>query len=83
MKIYQKLANKIAKKYCEKGVYKIILSDQLNQILSDCKVEDIWGISKGWGARLKKIGIYNPIDYKKEPARYCGTNITDNPYYDI
>jgi hypothetical protein len=29
-----------------------------------------------------KIQIYNQIDYKKKPARYCGMDITDNPYYD-
>tara|TARA_B100000902_G_scaffold389513_1_gene436797 strand:+ start:9363 stop:9959 length:597 start_codon:yes stop_codon:yes gene_type:complete len=28
------------------------------------------------------INIYNPIDYKKKPVRYCGMNITDNPYFD-
>ena len=27
-------------------------------------------------------GIYDPIDYKKEPQNYCGMTITDNPYYD-
>ena len=30
-----------------------------------------------------ELGIYEPIDYKKKPQRYCGTNITDNPYYDL
>ena len=29
------------------------------------------------------LGIYDPIDYKKEPVRYCGMEITDNPYYDL
>ncbi len=29
------------------------------------------------------IGIYNPVDYKKNPQRYCGMSITDNPYYDL
>ena len=29
-----------------------------------------------------KIKIYNHIDYKKKPARYCVMDITDNPYYD-
>lgn len=28
------------------------------------------------------INIYQPIDYKKKPVRYCGINITDNPYFD-
>lgn len=27
------------------------------------------------------IGIYDPEDYSKEPARYCGMEITDNPYF--
>ena len=25
--------------------------------------------------------IYEPIDYKKKNMRYCGMNITDNPYF--
>lgn len=27
------------------------------------------------------IGIYQPEDYKKQPRRYCGMKISDNPYY--
>ena len=30
-----------------------------------------------------KMGIYDPVDYKKKPKEYCGMNITDNPYYDL
>lgn len=30
-----------------------------------------------------KIGIYQPIDYKKKPKNYCGMKITDNPFYDL
>jgi hypothetical protein len=26
-------------------------------------------------------GIYDPVDYKKKKVRYCGMDITDNPYY--
>lgn len=26
-----------------------------------------------------QLGIYNHKDYQKEPVRYCGMNITDNP----
>ena len=28
------------------------------------------------------MGIYDPIDYKKNPQNYCGMTISDNPYYD-
>ena len=31
----------------------------------------------------KKINIYVPVDYKKDPEPYCGMNITDNPLYDL
>lgn len=31
----------------------------------------------------KEAGIYNPINYKKNPQEYCGMTITDSPYYDI
>ena len=30
----------------------------------------------------EKIGIYKPVDYKKNQTNYCGMNIKDNPYYD-
>ena len=30
-----------------------------------------------------KLGIYKPVDYKKNPKSYCGMNISDNPYYDL
>ena len=52
-KTLAKLANKIAKKYSNNGVYKAVISDELTQILNNFKVEDIWGISKGWGLDLK------------------------------
>ena len=29
------------------------------------------------------MGIYDPIDYKKKPKRYCGMTISDNPYFDL
>ena len=43
---------------------------------------EFWDNFKFLISEAKAIGVYNPVDYKKEPARYCGMNITDNPYYD-
>ena len=45
--------------------------------------EEFWQNFKFIITEAKEIKIYNPIDYKKNPARYCGMNISDNPYYDI
>jgi len=30
-----------------------------------------------------RLSIYTPIDYKKNPQKYCGMTITDNPFYDF
>lgn len=43
---------------------------------------EFWDNFKYLLIQAKKIGIYNPIDYKKNPGEYCGMDITDNPYYD-
>ena len=64
-KTLAKLANKIAKKHTSNGVYTVTISDQLTQILDNMKLEDIWGISKGWGARLRSIGISTPLQLQR------------------
>lgn len=45
--------------------------------------QDFWDNFKFLLENAKEIGIYNPIDYKKNPEEYCGMTITDNPYYDV
>lgn len=45
--------------------------------------DEFWENFKFLITEAKEIGVYNPVDYKKEPSRYCGMNITDNPYYDF
>ena len=45
--------------------------------------DEFWQNFKFLIAEAKKINVYNPVDYKNSPARYCGMNITDSPYYDI
>tara|TARA_B110001452_G_scaffold240406_1_gene221963 strand:- start:233 stop:826 length:594 start_codon:yes stop_codon:yes gene_type:complete len=45
--------------------------------------DEFWQNFKFLIGEAKAINIYNPIDYKNQPARYCGMNITDNPYYDV
>lgn len=45
--------------------------------------DEFWTNFKFLLGEASKINIYNQVDYKKKPARYCGTNITDNPYFDM
>ena len=75
-KTLAKLANKIAKKNSSKGVYILTVSTQLIHILSNMKLEDIWGVSKGWGNRLRSIGINNPRQLQQANPRQIRTLIS-------
>ena len=41
-----------------------------------------WQLFKFVLQNAVECDIYKPIDYRKDPARYCGMDITYNPYYD-
>ena len=45
--------------------------------------QEFWSNFKYLLQNAKKAGIYNPVDYKKNPQEYCGMKINDNPYYDL
>lgn len=50
---------------------------------SEGHLQEFWKNFKFLLVNAKEAGIYNPIDYKKNPEPYCGMDITDNPYYDF
>jgi hypothetical protein len=45
--------------------------------------QEFWTNFKFLLQNAKAAGIYDPVDYKKNPESYCGMEITDNPYYDL
>lgn len=45
--------------------------------------DEFWKNFKFLLEQAVEIKIYTPVDYKKNPKRYCGMEITDNPYYDL
>lgn len=45
--------------------------------------EEFWKNFRFLIHESKTINIYNPIDYNKNPKKYCGMTISDNPYYDM
>jgi hypothetical protein len=45
--------------------------------------DEFWNNFKFLLTEASKIGIYEQVDYKKKPARYCGTDINDNPFFDL
>ena len=45
--------------------------------------DEFWNDFKFLLEESKILGIYNPIDYKKNPQDYCGMKIKDSPYFDL
>jgi len=68
-KTLAKLANRIAKKYTSDGVYVMDDPGLMTRILGDVEVEDIWGISKRWGARLRQMGIGTALQLRQASPR--------------
>jgi len=58
---------------------------ELSHIASESigHTDEFWNNFKFMLEEAEEINIYSPEDYKKKPKRYCGMNITDNPYYDL
>lgn len=44
--------------------------------------KEFWDNFKFILQESEKIGIYRPVDYKKNKTNYCGMKIKDNPYFD-
>lgn len=51
--------------------------------VSEGHKQEFWKNFKFLLENAKAAGIYDPVDYKKNPEPYCGMDITDNPYYDF
>ena len=45
--------------------------------------DEFWNNFKFLLHNAKKIGIYEPVDYKNQNIQYCGMTISDNPLYDL
>ena len=58
---------------------------ELSHILTESigHKQDFWNNFKFVLENAKAAGIYDPVDYKKNPKEYCGMTINDNPYYDL
>lgn len=44
--------------------------------------DDFWEVFKFILKEAKQAGIHQPIDYSRQPIRYCGLDINHNPYFD-
>ena len=85
-KTLAKLANRIAKKYIKCGVYELNEISTITRVLSDVAVEDIWGISKRWGARLRSVGVDTALKLRNsnpKMIRKCISVVGERIVYEL
>ena len=85
-KTLAKLANRIAKKYIKCGVYELNEISTITRVLSDVAVEDIWGISKRWGSRLRSVGVDTALKLRNsnpKMIRKCLSVVGERIVYEL
>jgi DNA polymerase V len=75
-KTLAKAANIYAKKNTISGVFDMRDEQSINRILNGMQVEDIWGISRKWGAKLRCLGIQSALDLKNSNPKNIRQNFS-------
>jgi DNA polymerase V len=63
-KVLAKVANHVAKKLTDDGVFDIRGQQEQNEILKTLDVQKLWGIGEGWAERLGRIGIHKASELR-------------------
>jgi len=79
---YEKLGNK---KLIDNNTLMFVALHELSHVGTESEGHEpeFWNNFKFLLQEASKLGIYQPIDYKKEPASYCGDKLTDSPLFDL
>jgi DNA polymerase V len=64
-KTLAKVANDLAKKNRDYGVYNLSLSEISEPILQTYPIGDVWGIGRALNERLRRMGIYTAYDFQR------------------
>ena len=72
-------------KFIDENTLTFVAIHELGHVMTESvgHTKEFWQNFKFLLKNAVKIGIYQPVDYKKKPKNYCGMKITDNPYYDL
>jgi len=77
-KTLAKIANHIAKKNTEKGVFTLNNEMIIKKTLSVFPVENLWGIGRKYAHKLKLSGIKTALDFKNADAKWVKHNLSIN-----
>jgi DNA polymerase V len=73
-KTLAKIANRLAKK--TGGVYNLVECPDLENILSEFQIEDIWGIGRKLAPKLRMLGIGNAKDLRDSDPSFIRKNFS-------
>ena len=68
-KTLAKIANTLAKKNNHNGIFDLSSEVKQEEVLKSINIENIWGISKRWGSKLRMIGIGNALQLRDSSPR--------------
>ena len=68
-KTLAKIANTLAKKNNHHGIFDLSSEVKQEEVLKSINIENIWGISKRWGSKLRMIGIGNALQLRDSSPR--------------
>ena len=69
-KTLSKIANHVAKKQTESGVFDLRDTDLQEYIMADLPVEELWGISRRWGKTLRSLGISTALQLRNTDPKF-------------
>jgi DNA polymerase V len=76
-KTLAKMANKFAKRlHPEQGIFFADNNSHIDEMLSNSRVEDIWGIGRQYAELLRTNGFETALDFKNAPEEWVRKNLT-------
>lgn len=63
-KVLAKVANRIAKKQTDSGVFDIRSRETQDEILKNLDVDKLWGVARRWAERLAGLGIHKAAELR-------------------
>ena len=77
-KTLAKVANYMAKKHKEKGVFILENEDLTKKVLKNFSVQDLWGVGRKYSRKLNQLNIYNALQLRNLNTDWLRKNFSIN-----
>ena len=78
-KTLAKIANRVAKKQPEHGgAFSLVDHPNRDRILAEIEIEDVWGIGRRYGKKLREFGIRNALQFSGQDKDWVRKRLTVN-----